>query len=196
MPQSSASHEVDNAAPVVPEVDVSTLARDELIAHNLRVVEAHFHNENPESIDKALAVYGPGVVGEGPARGLVYDDTDAVKQSYLGIFRTVRFNRTTTLRRFATENFVFDDQIADVTVVGDEMPNLPFKPGERVSMRLVHCFEMKDGKIVREIAYEISREWGGATDNDFIPDGAIVTDYPEGPDYGSWRHSGADNPTD
>jgi hypothetical protein len=48
-------------------------------------------------------------------------------------------------------------------------------------MRLVHCFEMKDGKIAREIAYEISREFGGPRDHDFIPSGAPVTDYPDGP---------------
>lgn len=176
--------------------DVSTLTRDELIARNLRVVEAHFHNENPESIGKALVLYGPGIVWEAPARGLVYDRVDDVRKGYLGIFSTVRWNRSTTLRRFATEDFVFDDQIADLTVVGDGMPNLPFKPGQRISMRLVHCFEMKDGKIVREIAYEISREYGGVTDNDAIPDGAIVTDYPDGPDFGNWKHPGEGNPTD
>lgn len=39
---------------VDPDVDVSKMSKDELIAHNLKVVEAHFHNENPESVDKAL----------------------------------------------------------------------------------------------------------------------------------------------
>jgi ketosteroid isomerase-like protein len=169
------------------DVDTSTMTRNELIAHNLKVVEAHFHNENPESIDKALAVYGPEVVWEAPARGVSYSNAKDVKEGYLGIFSTLRWNRSITLRRFATENFVFDDQIADLTVVGDEMPNLPFKPGQRISMRLVHCFEMKDGKIAREIAYEVSREWGGPLDNDEIPEGAIVTDYPDGPGYGTWK---------
>ena len=104
----------------------------------------------------------------------------------MAIFRTVHFNRTTTLRRFATEDFVFDDQLCDLTVIGDEMPNLGFKRGDRVSMRLVHCFEMKKGKIAREIAYEMSREYGGDTDIDSIPEGAVVTDYPDGPHYGQW----------
>ncbi|MFF6847527.1 nuclear transport factor 2 family protein [Streptomyces antimycoticus] len=173
---------------VVPDVDVSTLTREELIAHNLRVVEAHFHNENPESIDKALAVYGPDIVWEAPARGMVYGNVADVREGYLGIFRTVHWNRTTTLRRFATEDFVFDDQIADVTVVGKDMPNLPFEPGQRISMRLVHCFEMKDGKIAREVAYEISRAYGGPLDHDAVPDGAEVTDFPDGPDYGNWAN--------
>jgi hypothetical protein len=161
-------------------LDVSGLTRDQLIEHNLRVVEAHFHNENPDDVDKAIALYGPGAVWEAPFRGQVYTDPADVKAAYLAIFRTVRFNRTTTLRRFATERFVFDDQIADLTVVGDGMPNLGFKPGDRISMRLVHCFELENGKIVREIAYEMSREYHGPRDHDSIPAGAVVTEFPGG----------------
>jgi hypothetical protein len=168
------------------DIDTSALSREELIAHNLRVVEAHFHNENPEDIDKAIALYGPGIVWEGPVRGQIYTDPEQVKESYLAVFRTVHFNRTTVLRQFATERFVFHDQIADLSVVGDGMPNLGFKPGDRVSMRLVHCFELDRGKIIREIAYEISREYHGPTDHDAVPDDAIVTDYPDGPHYGQW----------
>lgn len=149
----------------------------ELVAHNLKVVEAHFHNENPESIDEALAVYGPDIVWEAPNRGQVYTDVDTVRDAYLAIFRTVRFNRATTLRRFATADYVFDDQLCDLTVVGDEMPNLGFSKGDRISMRLVHIFEMRDGKIAREIAYEMSRPFGGPTDRDVIPEGAVTVDY-------------------
>jgi hypothetical protein len=168
------------------DVDVSTMSRDELIAHNLRVVEAHFHNENPESIDEAIALYGPGIVWEAPYRGQVYTDPAEVREAYMAIFRTVHFNKTTTLRRFATEDFVFDDQLCDLTVIGDEMPNLGFEVGDRVSMRLVHCFEMKNGKIAREIAYEMSREFRGPRDIDAVPDGATVAEYPDGPHYGQW----------
>src|SRR5579863_2711152 len=77
--------------------DVSALSRDELIAHNLRVVQAHFHNENPADIDKAIALYGPGAVWEAPVRGQVYTDLAQVKDGYLAVFRTVHFNRVTVL---------------------------------------------------------------------------------------------------
>jgi len=168
------------------EADVSTMTKEELAAYNLKVVEAHFHNENPESIDKAIALYGPNIVWEAPNRGQVYTDPETVREAYLAIFRTVHFNRAVTLRRYATEDFVFDDQLCDLTVVGDEMPNLGFKTGDRISMRLVHCFEMKDGKIVREIAYEMSRPYGGPSDFDAIPEGAVVEEFPDGPHYGQW----------
>ena len=75
------------------------------------------------------------------------------------------------LRRFATEQFVFDDQIGHVTVVGNEMPNIPYPVGAELAVRLTHLFEMQDGKIVREIAYEMWREEGAPNAVDFIPPG-------------------------
>src|ERR1700755_2586106 len=97
------------------DVDVSKMSTEELIPHNLKVVQAHFHNENPESVDKAMALYAPNIVWEAPFRGQLYTDPDDVKDAYMAIFRTVRFNKTTTLRRYAPENFVFDDSIADLS---------------------------------------------------------------------------------
>jgi ketosteroid isomerase-like protein len=167
-------------------VDTSRMSSDEIIARNLRVVEAHFHNENPDDIDRALALYDADMVWEAPFRGQVHTDPAAVKQAYLEVFETVHFNRAMLLRRFATEQYVFDDQICDVTVVGDKMPNLGFAVGDRISMRLVHTFEMRNGKIAREIAYEMARAYGGPRDRDAIPDGSPEQVFPTGPHYGQW----------
>jgi ketosteroid isomerase-like protein len=152
------------------------LTRDEVIARNLAVVEAHFHDENPERIDEALRLYTDDIVWEGPSRGQVYLDAATVRRSYLDIFATIKVHKLVTLRRFATERFVFDDQISDETIVGDpaRMPNLPFPTGTRMSTRLTHVFEMRDGRIAREIAYEIWRRRGSPEDNDLIPPGARV----------------------
>ncbi|MBO0853881.1 MAG: nuclear transport factor 2 family protein [Nocardia sp.] len=156
----------------------AALSRDEIIARNLAVVQEHFHNENPDDVDKAIALYAPQISWEAPNRGLVYTDHDEVREGYMGIFRTLQFHSLTSLRRFATENFVFDDAIADVTVIGDEMPNLPFGIGTRVNARIVHCFELEDGKITKEIAYEMWREAGGPLVNDAIPEGSHVERFP------------------
>ncbi|MFE7439479.1 nuclear transport factor 2 family protein [Streptomyces chartreusis] len=153
------------------------LSREEVIERNLRVVEAHFHNENPDDVDKAIALYADGIVWEAPCRGMVYTDPAEVRKAYFGIFRTIKYNKTTALRRFATETSVFDDQIADVEVVGNEMPNLGYPIGTRLNARLVHCFEMRDGRITREIAYEMLREHGGSLDHDSVPEGAHVVVY-------------------
>lgn len=155
------------------------LTREEVIARNLAVVEAHFHNEHPDRIDEALRLYTDDIVWEGPSRGQVYRDAATVRRSYLDIFATIKVHKFVTLRRLATERWVFDDQISDETVVGDpaKMPNLPFPRGTRMSTRLTHLFEMRDGKIAREIAYEIWRRRGSPEDNDLIPAGARVVSF-------------------
>ena len=50
------------------------LTREQIIARNLRVVDAHFHNETPESVDKAIALYDDDIVWEAPMRGVVLTD--------------------------------------------------------------------------------------------------------------------------
>lgn len=147
------------------------LTREQIIARNLQVVEAHFHNENPEFVEKAIALYGDTISWEAPTRGIVMHDKAEILAAYRGIFRSVVYHRVVPLRRFATEQFVFDDQIGHVTLVGNEMPNIPYPVGTQLSVRLTHIFEMKDGKIVREIAYEMFREEGAANAIDFIPPG-------------------------
>jgi hypothetical protein len=147
------------------------LTREEIIARNLMVVEAHFHNETPEYVEKAVALYGDTISWEAPTRGVVMNDKDEILKAYRAIFRTVAYRRVVPLRRFATEQFVFDDQIGHVTVVGNEMPNIPYTVGTQLAVRLIHLFEMKDGKIVREIAYEMWREEGAPNAVDFIPPG-------------------------
>ncbi|MCX4909894.1 nuclear transport factor 2 family protein [Streptomyces sp. NBC_00878] len=157
----------------------SELTRDEIVARNLAVIEAHFHNENPEDVEKAVALYADDISWEAPSRGMIYTDPKEVLSAYHDIFKTVGFHKTTSLRRFATEQFVFDDQIAEVTVIGDKMPNLPYPIGTRMNMRLVHIFEMRDGRISREIAYELWRAFGSAEDNDAIPEGSVVEEFPD-----------------
>jgi hypothetical protein len=149
----------------------SALTREQIIARNLQVVEAHFHNETPEHVERAIALYGDTISWEAPTRGIVMNNKAAILEAYRGIFRTVDYRRVVPLRRFATEQFVFDDQIGHITIVGNEMPNIPYPVGSELAVRLTHLFEMKDGKIVREIAYEMWREEGAANAVDFIPPG-------------------------
>ena len=77
----------------------SALTREEIEQRNLEVVAAHFHNENPDDVDKAIALYAPDICWEAPNRGVVYTDAHQVKDAYLGIFRTLVFRKITNLRR-------------------------------------------------------------------------------------------------
>ena len=161
----------------VPDAE---LTREEIVARNLKAVEAHFHNETPETVEAAIDLYGDRISWEAPTRGVVMDDPKAVLAAYRDIFKTVRYKKVVPLRRFATEKFVFDDQVAWVEIVSDLMPNLPYPPGSDLCVRLAHVFEMEDGKIVREIAYEMWREDGSPEAVDRIPEGAKEINMEEG----------------
>jgi ketosteroid isomerase-like protein len=161
----------------------SELSSEEIIERNLRAVEIHFHNENPDDVERAVAIYADDITWEAPARGLVLRHSDDVLSAYRKIFTTVAIRKNTSLRRFATESYVFDDQLGELVVVGDpdQMLNLPFARGTEISLRIAHCFEMRDGRITREIAYELWREAGGACDHDDIPDNSPTQVFPAPP---------------
>lgn len=152
------------------------LSREAIIERNLRVVDLHFHNENPDSVEKAVALYADDVTWEAPGRGIVMKDPAEVLAAYRNIFRVIEYQKAISLRRFATENFVFDDQVVYARVAGDPalMPNIPYPQGTEMCVRLVHCFELKDGRITREIAYEVWRKAGDLNAHDDIPEGSAV----------------------
>ncbi len=152
-----------------------TSRRDDLIARNLAAVETHFHNETPETIDQAIAVYTDDIVWEVPARGLVLRSIEDVKQEYLKIFGSMNIHKIVNLHRFATEEWVFDDSIFEWTITGDGFRNCPYPPGTTVSVRLLHAFQCRDGKICREHGYEIWRDINDhARVQDDIPTTATV----------------------
>lgn len=67
--------------------------------------------------------------------------------------RDVKFQ---CLQRFATEDRVVDDSLVTFEVVRDGCwPH--FAAGQKIEMRLVHIFEMRDGKISKEIIFDMGR---------------------------------------
>jgi hypothetical protein len=154
------------------------LTADQVVERNLRVVDEHFHNENPVDIDKAIALYAPEIVWELPARGVLYRDKEQVKQAYLRMFQSYGMHSITFVRRRAASNWVIDDAIADLTLVGDverNVPNCPLASGTRVSLRVLHYFELDgEGHITRENGYELWRPADGARDDDIPTDAVTV----------------------
>ena len=59
------------------------------------------------------------------------------------------------LQRFATEDRVVDDSIVTFEVAKDGYWDFPV--ASKIEMRLVHIFEMRDGKISREIVFDMGR---------------------------------------
>ncbi len=125
------------------------------IAPNLATVEAHFHSEAANEVDEALKLYTDDIVWEAPARNMIFQGKEDVGNNYRKIFASIRDVEFRNLQRFATEDRVVDDSI--LTFVITQEGFLPLPVGQEVEMRLAHIFEMRDGKISKEIAYEMWR---------------------------------------
>ena len=130
------------------------MAQD-IIATNLAAVEDHFHSEGTNEVDKALDLYTDDVVWEAPARKLIFKGKRAVADNYTKMFAAMKDVEFRNLDRFATEDRVVDDSVVTFTLLRNGFWPLPV--GAKVEMRLVHIFEMRDGKIAKEIGYEMWR---------------------------------------
>jgi ketosteroid isomerase-like protein len=130
----------------------------ERIAENLAAVAAHFHSEASQEVAAALELYTDDIVWEAPAlNGLnrSYSGKGAVAQNYRELWASMRDVKFTFLQRFATEDRVVDDSLVTFEVIRDGYWHFPV--GAKVEMRLVHIFEMRDGRIARELVYDMGR---------------------------------------
>lgn len=128
--------------------------REELIAANLATVEAHFHSEATNEVEQALELFTDDIVWESPTRNLLLRGKEAAGETYRKMFASFRVEGFRTLDRFATEDRVVDDSIITVELVGNGVVNAPVPIGSKVEIRLLHVFEMREGKISRELVLE------------------------------------------
>ena len=130
----------------------------DVVARNLTAVENHFHSEAQNEVEAALAIFTDDIVWEAPApNGLnrSFSGKAAVAENYRELFASMRDVKFQFLQRFATEDRVVDDSIVTFEVVRDGYWHFPV--GAKIEMRLVHIFEMRDGKISREIVFDMGR---------------------------------------
>ena len=130
------------------------MTREELIAANLAAVESHFHSEATNEVEEALELYTDDIVWESPARSLVFRGKEATGAMYRRMFDSFEVEEFRCLQRFATEDRVVDDSVVRVVLAGDGVENAPAPVGSRVEIRLLHVFEMRAGKISRELVFE------------------------------------------
>ena len=128
--------------------------RDDLIAVNLAAVEARFHTEAANQVEKALELCTDDVVWESPVRNLVFHGKAATGENYRRMFASFQVEEFRCLKRFATEDRVVDETIATLVLVGDTVENAPVPVGSKVQIRLLHIFDMRGGKISRELVFE------------------------------------------
>ena len=130
----------------------------ERIARNLAAVENHFHSEAENEVETALETFTDDVVWDAPApNGLNrrFVGKPAAAENYRRLFASMRNVKFQFLQRFATEDRVVDDSIVTFEVAQDGYWHFP--PGSKIEMRLVHIFEMRDGKISRELVFDMGR---------------------------------------
>jgi ketosteroid isomerase-like protein len=129
------------------------------VAENLACVESHFHSEAQDEIEAALELYTDDIVWEAPApNGLnrSFSGKKAVAESYRELFASMGNVQFQPLQRFATADRVVDDSVVTFEVVRDGYwPH--FSVGQKIMMRLVHIFEMREGKISREIVFDMGQ---------------------------------------
>jgi ketosteroid isomerase-like protein len=128
------------------------------IAINLAAVENHFHGEALNEVEAALEMFTDDIVWEAPApNGLnrAFSGKEAVAKNYRELFASMRNVKFQFLQRFATEDRVVDDSIVTFEVAKDGYWQFP--TGSNIQMRLVHIFEMREGKISREIVFDMGR---------------------------------------
>ena len=135
----------------------------DIIAENLAVVDAHFHSEAANEIERALQLYTDDIIWESPARQLVLHGKHAAGENYRRMFGSMADVQVTPLRRFATADRVVDDSIAVFTLSGDGVTNAPLRIGSTVELRLVHIFDMREGRIARELVSEMWRDVSAPT---------------------------------
>lgn len=128
--------------------------REDIIALNLAVVEEHFHSEAADEVERALELFTDDIVWESPVRNLYLRGKEAAGENYRRMFASMRVEGFRCLYRFATADRVVDDSIATFTLVGDGVANAPVPVGTKVELRLLHVFEMREGKIARESVFE------------------------------------------
>jgi ketosteroid isomerase-like protein len=128
------------------------------IARNLAAVENHFHSEAVNEVEAALETFTDDIVWEAPApNGLnrSFSGKKDVAANYRRLFASMRDVKFEFLQRFATEDRVVDDSNVTFEVATDGYWHFP--KGSRIRMRLVHIFEMRDGKISKEIVFDMGR---------------------------------------
>jgi ketosteroid isomerase-like protein len=128
----------------------------EILATNLATVQIHFDAEKAGNWEKIKTMYTEDIVWERACMNQIVKGKEAVAAAYVMVFSALRNVDFQCLDRFATEDRVVDETIFTFEVAKDGI--MPLKVGTRAKLRLVHIFEMRDGKVSRELVMETPPE--------------------------------------
>ena len=114
-----------------------------------RIIEEHFRQEAEGDVEGTLKTLTHDVVHDvvGDPAGELHGP-EAVAGRYGHLFGNVRGERADVKHRLYGDDFVVDDKIWTARVTGEFM-GIPGN-GRRISIRVLHVFEFRDGLISRE----------------------------------------------
>ena len=127
-----------------------------ILATNLATVQIHFDAEKAGNWEKIKTMYTEDIIWERTSTNQIVKGKEAVAAAYVEVFSALRNWNFQCLDRFATEDRVVDETIFTFEVKKDGIMPLPV--GTRAKLRLVHIFEMRDGKVSRELVMETPPE--------------------------------------
>ena len=114
---------------------------------------------------------------------MIVHGKQATGEMYRRMFDSFAVEEFRCLQRFATEDREIDDSVATVRLVGDGVANAPAPVGSKVEIRLLHVFEMRGGKISRELVFENWRVLGDAAGEPVFAPPRAASSNPVHPAY-------------
>ena len=115
-----------------------------------RIIDQHFMYEASDDVDGVLASLAPAVEHEVvPSPMGMQTDRGGIRRFYEMLFADLKGEGVTPLRRLYGENFVVDETLWRGRIEDGRIFSRPGKSGP-VSFRLLHVFELDEGKIKRE----------------------------------------------
>jgi len=116
-----------------------------------RLVDEHFDAEVRQDLDTLLATFADDVEHDVVGSGTISHGKPQVEAFYRSLLRDLTFESIETLRRYHGPGFVVDESLVHARATGSPMG---FEGGNRpVSFRLLHVFDIEDGRIRRENAW-------------------------------------------
>jgi ketosteroid isomerase-like protein len=119
-----------------------------------RVIDQHFQFEATDDIDGVMASYADGpVVHEAvPSRFGRLTDRAKMREFYELVFSCARGDKATSIRRLYGDDFIVDETQWE----GEQFDGKPFLldgKGGHMSIRILHIFTFRDGKIASETVW-------------------------------------------
>jgi predicted ester cyclase len=118
-----------------------------------RLVNEHFMYEATDDVDGVVASLAADVKHEVvPSPFGLQTDKSRIRAFYETLFADLRGDGVTPVRRLYGDDFVVDETVWSGRVVNGRLFGLDGRSG-RVSFRLLHVFELADGKIANEAVW-------------------------------------------